>query len=83
MWARVKAEAERELMSRFDAVCWRPASSEPRAYKWFRPMARLALRPFASLYVTGEDLGRAMLVATKQALRNRIIENAVIREMAR
>ena len=90
MWARVKAEAERDLMSRVDAVCWRPGSidgmpsaSEPRAYKLFRPMARLALRPFASLYVTGEDIGRAMLMATKQHLRNRIIENAEIREMAR
>jgi len=25
MWARVKAEAERDLIAQFDAVCWRTA----------------------------------------------------------
>ena len=89
MWARVKAETERDLIARFDAVCWRPASidgmpsaSEPLAYKLFRPVARVLLRPFHSLYVTGEDIGRAMLRATREGIRGRIIENAEIRRLA-
>jgi len=89
MWARVKAEAERDLMSRFDAVCWRPASidgmpsaSEPFGYKLFRPVARALLRPFPSAYITGEDIGRAMLVATRQGIRHRIFENAEMRALA-
>jgi uncharacterized protein YbjT (DUF2867 family) len=89
MWARVKAEAERDLMAQYDAVCWRPASidgvpsaSEPRAYKLFRPVARLLFKPFRSLYVTGDDIGRAMLVATRERIRHRIVPNAEIRDMA-
>jgi hypothetical protein len=89
MWARVKAEAERDLIDSFDAVCWRPGSidgmpsaSEPFAYKLFRPVARLLFRPFHTLYVTGEDIGRAMLVATCEGIRGRIISNAEIRVLA-
>jgi uncharacterized protein YbjT (DUF2867 family) len=89
MWARVKAEAEQDLIARFDAVCWRPASidgmpsaSEPLAYKLLRPVARVIFRPFRSLYVSGEDIGRAMLVATVEAMRGRIVENAEIRALA-
>jgi uncharacterized protein YbjT (DUF2867 family) len=88
MWARVKAEAERELIARFDAVCWRPGSidgepsaSEPRLYKTLRPVLRL-LRPFRSLYVQGEDIGRAMLLATREGMRGRIVENREIRDLA-
>jgi ethanolamine ammonia-lyase small subunit len=40
------------------------------------------LKPFKSLYVHGEDLGRAMLQATLENLRKRIIENPDIREIA-
>jgi hypothetical protein len=47
-----------------------------------RPVLRL-LKPFPSLYVSGEDLGRAMVEATKQNLRRRVIENAGIRTLAR
>ena len=90
MWARVKAEAERDLMAGNDAVCWRPGSidgvpsaSEPFGYKLFRPVARLLLRPFPSVYITGTDIGRAMLVATRQGVRNRIFENAEMRELAK
>jgi len=90
MWARVKAEAERDLMAGVDAVCWRPGSidgvpsaSEPFGYKLFRPVARLLLRPFPSVYITGTDIGRAMLVATRQGVRNRIFENAEMRELAK
>ncbi len=88
MWARVKAETERELMARFDAVCWRPATidgeaseSSPRVYHFIRPMFRL-LKPFRSLYVAGEDLGRAMLQATVEKVHGRVIENAEIRDIA-
>jgi uncharacterized protein YbjT (DUF2867 family) len=90
MWARVKAEAERDLIERFDAVCWRPGSidgvpsqSEPVGYKVIRPVARVLLRPFRDLYVTGDDIGRAMIVATREGVRGRIISNAEIRELAR
>jgi uncharacterized protein YbjT (DUF2867 family) len=88
MWARVKGETERELMARFGAVCWRPAAidaepstSSPRLYRYLRPLFPL-LRPFRSLYVRGEDLGRAMLRATAEGIRGRVIENAKIRDLA-
>jgi hypothetical protein len=45
------------------------------------PALRL-LRPFHSLYVAGEDLGRTMLEATRENFRRRVIENAEIRELA-
>ncbi len=68
MWARVKAETERDLLSQFDAVCDRPASidgmpsaSQPFGYKVFRPIARVLLKPFRSLYASGDDIGLAML----------------------
>src|SRR6188508_1256827 len=54
MWARVKAEAERDLMQRVDAVCWRPAAidgkasaSEPVLFRIVRPVYRL-FRPSAA-----------------------------------
>lgn len=88
MWARVKAQTERELIEQFDAVCWRPAvidgersESAPRLYQALRPLFPL-LKPFRSLYVTGEDLGRAMLQATAEEVRGRILENAQIRDIA-
>jgi uncharacterized protein YbjT (DUF2867 family) len=88
MWARVKAEAERDLTALVDAVCWRPgfidgetSQSGPRIYQAVRPLFRL-LKGFRSLYITGEDIGRAMLQATVEGLRGRVIENAEIRDMA-
>lgn len=88
MWARVKAETERDLIPLVDAVCWRPgfidaetSASAPRLYQAVRPLFRL-LRGFRSLYVTGEDIGRAMLQATAEGLRGRIVENAEIRDIA-
>jgi len=88
LWARVKAETERELIGLAAAVCWRPAAidgepsdSEPRLYRALRPLYRL-LRPIRSLYVDGQDLGRAMLQATVERMRGRIIENAEIRDIA-
>jgi uncharacterized protein YbjT (DUF2867 family) len=88
MWARMKAEAENDLMANFDAVCWRPAAidgerpaSQPFVYRVTRFVFPL-LRPFRSLYVSGADLGRAMLLATKEKMRRRIIENKEIRDLA-
>ncbi len=89
MWARVKAETERDIMSITDTVCWRPSfidgepsAGSPKLYRILRPLGRL-LKPFPDLYVTGGDIGKAMLQATKDNVRGRIIENAEIRAMAR
>src|SRR5215472_15426763 len=78
-WARVKAQAEQDLINLVDANCWRPAfidskpsSSAPKIYGLFYPALRL-LKPFPSLYVRGRDLGRAMLQAHVENLRRRII----------
>ena len=88
MWARVKGETERELMELVEAVCWRPAAidgmpsaSEPLKYRLLRPALRV-FRPFRGLYVTGDDIGRAMLQATIEKMRRRIISNAEIRDIA-
>ena len=88
MWARVKAETERDLSALFDVVCWRPgfidgadSANAPRIYQALRPLFRL-LSPIRSLYVTGEDIGRAMIRATRENLRGRIIENPEIRRLA-
>lgn len=88
MWARVKGETERELIALVNAVCWRPAfidtppsESEPRVYRALKPVFRL-LKPFSNLYVSGEDLGRAMLQTTMEGIRGRVIENPEIREIA-
>ncbi|MEA2603073.1 MAG: hypothetical protein QOF89_4065 [Acidobacteriota bacterium] len=88
MWARVKAGTERDLIDLVDAVCWRPAfidgeasQSGPRIYQAIRPLFRL-FKGFRSLYVSGEDIGRAMLQATAEGIRGRIVENAEIRDIA-
>ena len=54
----------------------RPDSTGP-----IRPLGVL-LRPFRSLYVSGDDIGRAMLQATRERLRGRIVENAELRAIA-
>jgi len=87
-WSRVKAQTEQELIDLVGANCWRPAfidatpsPSLPKLYKLFFPLFRI-LKPFPTLYVSGTDLGRAMLQATKDNLRKRIIENKEIRQLA-
>lgn len=89
MWARVKAETDRDLLAQFEALCYRPAAidgmpsaSEPMLYKAFRPVARVLLKPFRSLYVSGEDIGLAMLQATGDGARKCIVVNSVIRDLA-
>jgi uncharacterized protein YbjT (DUF2867 family) len=88
MWARVKAETERDLAKAIDTVCWRPgfidggaAATGPRLYRALRPLFRL-LRFARSLYVTSEDIGRAMLRATAEGTGRGVIENAGIRALA-
>ncbi len=87
-WSRVKAQTEHDLMELVAADCWRPAfidappsASLPRIYRAVFPLLRV-LKPFPSLYVSGSDLGRAMLQATRENLRRRIIENKEIRQIA-
>lgn len=89
MWARVKAEAERDLIADAGATCWRPAMIDgtpvapmPAYLELLRPVLRALFKPFRSMYVVNEDIGRAMLQATRQELRSRICENAEIRDLA-
>lgn len=87
-WSKTKGQTENELMELVGADCWRPAfidakpsSTLPRTFALFWPVFRL-LKPFPSLYVRGEDLGRAMLQATSENMRGRVIENKEIRQIA-
>ncbi|HUL32321.1 MAG TPA: epimerase [Candidatus Eisenbacteria bacterium] len=87
-WARVKAQAERDLIELVEADCWRPAfidakpsSTLPRLYAFLHPIGKL-LKPFPNLYIHGRDLGRAMLQTTVENLRGKVIENAEIRQIA-
>jgi hypothetical protein len=88
-WARVKAQAEHDLMELVAAGCWRaalidakPSSSIPKVLAALvYPLGRL-LKPFPTLYVHGQDLGRAMLQATVENIRSRVIENPEIRDIA-
>ncbi|HYW14188.1 MAG TPA: NAD(P)H-binding protein [Longimicrobium sp.] len=88
MWSRVKAETERDLIALVDAVCWRPgfidgepSTSSPRLYQALAPAMRL-LRGFRSLYISGDDMGRAMLQATIEKQRAHTVENPEFREIA-
>ena len=89
MWARVKGEAERDLMAEFAAACWRPAmidgdqvANQPPLTNVLRPVLRAVFKPFRSLYVRNDDLGRAMLQGTRLGITKRIIENAELRDLA-
>ena len=46
-----------------------------------RPMFRL-LKPLRGLYVSGEDLGRAMVQGAVDGFRGRVVENREIRSIA-
>jgi uncharacterized protein YbjT (DUF2867 family) len=88
MWTRVKAQTELDLQAVMNTVCWRPAfidgvasSGTPKLFKVLQPALKL-LKPFHSLYVEGADLGRAMIQATSENIRGRVIENREIREIA-
>ncbi len=88
MWARVKAETEQDLAKVIDSVFWRPSFIDggttvagPRLYQPLRPMFRL-LRFSRRMYVTSEDIGRAMLQASAEGIRRGVIENVEMRERA-
>jgi uncharacterized protein YbjT (DUF2867 family) len=87
-WSQVKGQVELDLIKLVGADCWRPAfidakpsSTLPKIYALFYPLGRL-LKPFPRGYILGQDLGRAMLQATLENLRGRIIENPEIRQIA-
>lgn len=89
MWARVKAQTEQELIGLMRAIGWRPSfidgepsANSPKLIKVLRPALRL-LKPFCSLYVEGQDIGRAMIQSTIENIYGRVIENAEIRELAK
>jgi hypothetical protein len=88
MWARVKAEAERSLLARHAAVCWRPGAIDARrteGWPFFYPAVIRTMRwifPSRRYYVRGEDLGRAMLEVAAGNARSRILENPEIRTIA-
>ncbi len=88
MWARVKAEAERDLIEEYQAVCWRPmaigakpSGNTPFAFNLVRPFFPL-LKYSRRLFVSGEDLGRAMLQAQIVGVRSRVVHSAEIRDFA-
>jgi uncharacterized protein YbjT (DUF2867 family) len=90
MWARVKGETDRDLLAQFQAVSWHPAAidgmpsaSEPLKYKLLRPLIRVLFGWSRRYYVTGDEIGRAMLAATRQGIRGRLVSNAEIRDLAR
>lgn len=88
MWARVKAEAERSLIERYRAVCWRPGGIDARrteGWPFFYPAMIRIMRwifPSRRYYVRGDDLGRAMLEVAAGNARSRILENPEIRAIA-
>ncbi len=88
MWARVKAAAEAALLEAAGANAWRPAfidgadsSSTLTIYQWIRPLFRV-LSGSRRFYVRGEEIGRAMLRATRLRLKAQVFENADIRDLA-
>lgn len=87
-WARVKGATELELMEKYGGIAWRPAIIDgdasdhgPKAYQLARPLFKL-FKPFRSFYIGGPELGRAMLQATKEGIRGKIIENREARDLA-
>ena len=88
MWARVKAETERDLAP-LAAVCWRPglidgmaSPSQPAIYTVMRPLGRIFFSRSRRWYVTGGEIGRAMIAAATEGIRGRTFENAAIRDVA-
>ena len=88
MWARVKAEAERDLVALVEATCYRPGAidgvrgdSTATWYGALLPLAKI-FSPFRSLYISGDDLGRAMLQAAAEGLRGVVLENLEMRDLA-
>jgi NAD dependent epimerase/dehydratase family len=87
-WSQVKAQVEADLIQLIEANCWRPAfidakasASMPKFYAWLVPLGKF-FKPFPNLYVSGRDLGCAMLQSTIENMRRRIIENPEIRTIS-
>jgi len=87
MWARVKAQTEDDLKTLIGATSYRPGAidGEPTDsgtwYAPFRPLFRV-FAPFRSLYISGEDLGKAMLQAARENMRGKTLENRDMRDLA-
>lgn len=88
MWARVKAETEKALKEIVGATSFRPAAIDGEAtqskHGWvsaLKPLMKV-LKPFRSMYISGNDLGTAMLQAGREKMRGRILENTEIRDLA-
>lgn len=56
--------------------------SLPALTNFLRPVLRAVFKPFRSIYVWNDDIGRAMLQGTRLGITNRIIENAELRDLA-
>ena len=88
MWARVKAATEKALTEIVGATSFRPAAIDGEAtqskHGWVSAMKPLmkVLKPFRSMYISGDDLGTAMLRAAREKMRGRILENTEIRDLA-
>ncbi len=90
-WARVKAEAERDLaaLGLGGCVAWRPAmivpEVEPASLQWFQRLGSTLSRPLQflpDLSVSNQAIGQAMLQATLEGRRDGVIENREIRALA-
>ena len=57
-------------------------SSQSVVVEAMRPVLRAIFKPFRSMYIENVDIGRAMLQATREDVRSRIVENAEIRDFA-
>ena len=60
-----------------------PGAPMPRYLELLRPALAALFKPFKSLYIESDDIGRAMINATTQGLRRRIFENPEMRDLAR
>ena len=91
MWARVKGEAERDLskMSLGGAVHYRPGlivgeGSTKARYTMERVLrpVEFVYRPLKSLSVRASEFGQAMIRATVEGMRDAVLENRDLRELA-
>lgn len=91
MWARIKGETERALqeLGLAGIVCWRPGYIHPLHPRenphWSERLTRTLyplIRGLKGLSVSADDLGRAMIQAAVEGLREGVLENPAIRALA-
>lgn len=58
------------------------SASQPLYLTVLRPVMTLLFKPIKRAYIESDDIGRAMILATKQGLRRRIFENPEMRDLA-